>query len=325
VIGTHGRSFYILDNAAILRQFTPQVAGEAVHLFNPPAAIRGISRGVSIDYLLKAAAEKVTIEILDGQGQVVNVYSGAAAKEGAKPDAAPAGDEEGFRRQAPRVATKAGMNRFVWNMLYADAKDFPGIIMWAGSTRGPIAVPGTYQVRLTAGGETKTAGFTIRKNPNSPSVSDADLQEQFKLALQIRDKVTQANEAVIRIREFKKQIADRVAAVRVKEKGQQSSDAIIGGEALGLKLTMVEGEIYQYRNQSSQDPLNFPIKLNNKLAALQGVVEGGAGKPTDQSSVVFKELSARLDEQLAKLAEIVKTNIAAFNKEMQKRKLDAVK
>jgi len=325
VIGTHGRSFYILDNAAILRQFTPEVAGATVHLFDPPAAIRGVSRGVSIDYLLKNTADKVTIEILDAQGQLINLYSGVAEKEGAKPEAAPAGDEDGARRQAPRAAAKAGMNRFVWDMRYANAKDFPGMILWAGSTRGPAALPGNYQVRLTAGAETKTAGFTIRRNPNLATVSESDLQEQFTLALQIRDMVTQANETVIRIRDLKKQIAERVAAVRSKEKGQQSSDAVISGEALTLKLTMVEGEIYQYRNQSSQDPLNYPIKLNNKLAALQGVVESGDGKPTEQAYAVFKELSARLDEQLAKLAAIVKTNVALFNKEIQKRKLEGVK
>ena len=325
VIGTHGRSFYILDNAAMLRQLTPQVAASTLHLFDPPPATRGISRGVSIDYLLKSAADKVTIEILDAQGQVINLYSGAAEKEAAKPEATPPADEEGGRRQASRVATKTGVNRFVWDMRYANAKDFPGMIMWAGSTRGPTALPGNYQVRLTVGTDTKTANFTIRKNPNLPAVSDADLQEQFKLALQIRDKVTQANEAVIRIRELKKQIGERVATVKVNEKGKQSSDAVIGGEALTLRLTMVEGEIYQYRNQSSQDPLNYPIKLNNKLAALQGVVESGDGKPTEPSYTVFKDLSARLDEQLAKLAAIVKTDVSAFNKEMLKKKLDPVK
>ncbi|MCX6544401.1 MAG: glycosyl hydrolase [Acidobacteria bacterium] len=325
VIGTHGRSFYILDNAAILRQFAPGLTDADVHLFDPPAAIRGISRGVSIDYFLKSQADKMTIEILDAQGQVVNTYAGTTEKDAAKPEAAPAGDEEGPRRQAPRVATKAGMNRFVWDMRYANAKDFPGMILWAGSTRGPVAVPGTYQIRLTAGGVAKTVGFTIRKNPNLTTISQGDLQDQFTLALQIRDKVTQADEAVIRIRDLKKQIADRVATVRSKEKGRQSSDVVIGGESLGLKLTMVEGEIYQYRNQSSQDPLNFPIKLNNKLAALQGVVESGDGKPTEQAYAVFKDLSTRLDEQLAKLAAIVKTDIAAFNKELQKKRLDAIK
>jgi len=103
------------------------------------------------------------------------------------------------------------------------------------------------------------------------------------------------------------------------------SKAAMLGDSLTAKLTAVEGEIYQYRNQSSQDPLNYPIKLNNKLAALQGVVEAGDGKPTDQSYAVFKELSGRLDVQLAKLDTIVKTDVPALNKEFAKKKIDSVK
>jgi len=325
VIGTHGRSFYVLDNAAILRQFTGAVVDASFHVFTPPAAVRGVSRGVTIDYLLKTASEKLTIDILDASGKTVNSYSFVADTEGAKPDAAPAGDEEGPRRPAARVTAKAGMNRFVWDMRYANARDFPGMILWAGSTRGPAAPPGNYQARVAAGAEVRTVPFTIRKNPNLPGVTDADLQEQFTLAMQIRDKVTQANEAVIRIRDIKKQIADRTAAIRAKEKGQKTSDAIAGGDLLTSKLLSVEGEIYQYKNQSSQDPLNYPIKLNNKIAALQGVVESADGKPTDQAYTVFKALSARLDEQVAKLAALEKNELVAYNREMQKRKLDPVK
>ena len=97
------------------------------------------------------------------------------------------------------------------------------------------------------------------------------------------------------------------------------------GSKLSDALTAIEQEIYQVKNQSGQDPLNFPIKLNNKLAALQGVVESGYGKPTDQSYAVFKDLSARLDDQFAKLGTVLKAEFAAFNREMQKRKMDLVK
>lgn len=324
VIGTHGRSFYVLDNAAILRQFAPGLADQAVHLFDPPDAIRSVSRGVPVDYFLKSAADKVTIEILDAQGQVVNTYAGAPEKEGARPDAA-ASDDEGFRPPAARVTVKAGMNRFVWDTRYAGAKDFPNMILWAGSTRGPIAPPGTYQVRLTAAGETKTQSFAIVRNPTIVGLTDADMAEQFQLALKIRDKVTQANEAVIRIRSLKDQIADRVAKWAATEKSKKPSGAATLGDALAVKLTDIEGEIYQYRNRSNQDPLNFPIKLNNKLAALQGVVEGGDGKPTAQSYAVFAELSARLDGQLENLEAVVRTDLPVFNKEIAKRKLEAVK
>jgi hypothetical protein len=97
------------------------------------------------------------------------------------------------------------------------------------------------------------------------------------------------------------------------------------GDTLTGKLTAIEGEIYQYRNRSSQDPLNYPIMLNNKLAALQGVVEAGDGKPTAQSYAVFKELSGRLDAELAKLDAALKTDLPPFNAEIAKKKLEAVK
>jgi hypothetical protein len=324
VIGTHGRSFYVLDNAAILRQFTPGMAADAVHLFDSPDAFTSVDRGVPVDYYLKAAAEKVTIEILDAKGQLVNSYAGTAPKEGEKP-AGPPSEEESFRPPPARVAVKAGMNRFVWDMRYAGAKDFPNMILWAGSTRGPLAPPGTYQVRLTAAGETRTQSFTISRNPNTPRVTDADLLEQFTLALQIRDRVTQANEAVIRIRSVKDQVADRLKQWVATQKDRKLSKAAMLGDALTAKLTAIEGEIYQYRNRSSQDPLNYPIKLNNKLAALQGVVEGGDGQPTRQSYSVFQELSGRLDAELARLDAVLKTDLPPFNKEIAKKKIEAVR
>ena len=324
VVGTHGRSFYILDNAAILRQFTPGIAAEGVHLFDPPDASRSVDRGVPVDYYLKNAAEKVTIEILDAQGQVVNSFSGVPAKEGDKP-AGPPPEGEFFRAPAAAVAVKAGMNRFVWDMRYAGAKDFPNMILWAGSTRGPLAPPGTYRVRLTAAGETQTQSFAISRNPNTPGITDADLVEQFTLALQIRDKVTQANEAVIRIRAVKDQVAGRVKQWAATQKDRKLSQAAMLGNALTEKLTAIEGEIYQYRNRSSQDPLNYPIKLNNKLAALQGVVEGGDGRPTQQSYTVFKELSSQLDAELAKLDAALKADLPVFNREIAKKKIEAVK
>jgi hypothetical protein len=149
-------------------------------------------------------------------------------------------------------------------------------------------------------------------------VTDADLVAQFTLAKQVNDKVTAANEAVVRIRSLRDQIADRLG---------KSSDQTLktSGQALTEKLTSVEGEIYQYRNRSNQDPLNYPIRLNNKLAALQGIVEGGDARPTDQSQAVFKELSGRLDKELARLDALVKSDLAALNKLLADQKLEPVK
>jgi hypothetical protein len=171
-------------------------------------------------------------------------------------------------------------------------------------------------VRLTAAGVTKTQPFAIVRNPNI-AATDADLREQFALASQINQKVSDANDAVLRIRDLKVQIGDRTG---------KTSDGRIktAGDALAVKLTDVEGDIYQYQNRSGQDPLNFPIRLNNKLAALQGIVEVGDAKPTDQSYAVYKELAAQLDKAFRKLDGIVKDDLETFNQQIAKKKLAPV-
>ena len=313
VIGTHGRSFYILDNISVLRQVDGSMSTEPLVLFDPADAIRSVSRGVFIDYYLKDAADKVSIDILDANGKTIRTYSGPAPQPqggGGRPAETEEGDE-GSRQGAPaRVTATRGMNRFTWDMRYPNAVEFPGLIMWAASTRGPMASPGRYQVRVTAGGITKTQDFDIRRNAAVPGITDADLQAQFTLARQISDRVSDANRAVIRIRELKQQISDRIDKV---------SEASIkaAGRALIDKFTDVEGEIYQHRLRSNQDPLNYPIRLNNKLAALQGTVESGDYRPTDQSYAVFKELSGRLDKQLARLDALITSDVAALNKSLE--------
>jgi hypothetical protein len=173
-------------------------------------------------------------------------------------------------------------------------------------------------VKVTANGETQTQPLIIKKDPRYPDISDADLQQQFTLAMQIRDKVTQAHEAVLRIRHMKDQ---------AKERAEKAKDAKLtaASTAFATKLTNIEGEIYQYRNQSNQDPLNFPIKLNNKLTALQNLVDSADGRPTKPSFDVFADLSAQLATQLDALAAFVKTDLPAFNKLVTAKKLAAIK
>ena len=318
VIATHGRSFYIMDDISVLRQVTRTTSSEPVVLFKPAGAVRSVSRGVSLDYFLKSAADKLTIEILDAQGAVIRTFDGAPPTEKEAPTPAPDSGDDNPRPPAPRPAAKQGMNRFTWDMRYPNARDFPGLIMWAGSTRGPQAPPGQYSVRLSANGVTRTQSFSITRNAAVKNLTDADLLEQFKLARQISDRLSAANEAVLRIRGVKDQVSDRMS---------KTNDAGIkaAGEPLVGKLTAVEGEIYQYRNRSSQDPLNYPIRLNNKLAALQGIVETGDYRPTDQSYAVFKELSDRLDKQFGQLDTLLSVDLPALNKLLARKKLVPVK
>jgi photosystem II stability/assembly factor-like uncharacterized protein len=318
-IATHGRSFYILDNIAPLRQLTPSVLTSSAYLFHPPAAARNVSQG-RISYFLKQPSDKVQIDILDAKGQVVRTYLGTPEEDarggrggrGGRGAAAPAADDPGAeddggggggRGAAPTVSRKAGLNNFAWDLRYPGAKGFQGMIFWGAgrSGSGPMAVPGPYTVKLTVNGQTLTERMNVEKDPRIDSVTIADLTEQFKLAMQIRDKTTEANEMVITIRELKKQMDDRQ---------KQNAELKTTFDPFRKKLSVVEEEIYQVQNRSGQDPLNFPIKLNNKMAALERVVETGDGKPIASAYTVFKELTDQLAAQKTKLDTALKDLVA---------------
>jgi hypothetical protein len=173
-------------------------------------------------------------------------------------------------------------------------------------------------VRLTVGDHVETEALMIKMDPRIGGVTEKDLQEQFDFAMKIRDKTSLANQAVIDIREIKKQL---------KERAEKIKDGSItkAADALAKKLSEVEEEIYQVRNQSNQDPLNFPIKLNNRIGALRRSVETGDARPTNASYQVFMELSAELDLQLAKLRKIKETDLAEFNKTLEFWKLEPIR
>ena len=183
---------------------------------------------------------------------------------------------------------------------------------------GPVAVPGNYQIRLTVGDHIETQQLIVKMDPRLSGITEKNLQEQFDLAMKIRDKTSEANQAVIDIREIKKQAKDRA------DKAKDPAITAVA-DALSKKLSEVEEEIYQVRNQSNQDPLNFPIKLNNRIAALRRTVETGDARPTNGSYQVFKELSAELQVQLAKLKGLESSELAAFNRLLAEKKIESIR
>ncbi|MEK6767662.1 MAG: ATP cone domain-containing protein, partial [Gemmatimonadota bacterium] len=266
---------------------------------NPPS-------GVVIHYSLRTRPDSaVQLEILDSAGTVIKTWSSRS------------------RDSTARIDTTPGTNRFVWNMRYPDASTFPGLIMWGDSVHGPMAPPGSYQVRLTVGRWSRTYPFNLLKDPRVPA-TQADLAQQFALLIRIRDRVGAANDAVTRIRDLKTQLDG--ASQRA---GALSDSAAIrairsSADSLRRRLSSIEEAIYQVRNRSSQDPLNYPIRLNNKLAALGSVVAGGDARPTDQSYAVFEDLSSQLQAQLDRLRAIVETDVPAFNALVRERDVPAL-
>jgi len=359
VAATQGRSFWILDDLPALHQIMDAggfKAASDTKLFRPKDAYRmpgggfqlpatatigrNPANGVVVYYSLKAKpTSDVVLEFLDSNGKSIRKFTAAApakpqpspspgATSGATPvptpaaPPAPAGEEPDFSGGpvAPRVTTDVGLNRFVWDMRYPDAVRFPGMILWAGETRGPRIVPGNYQVKLTADGETMTEGFTVKPDPRLQTTA-ADYAKQFELGLKIRTKLSDTHNAIIEIRDVRKQIDDLLKRVKDQPNAKVISDA---GTQLIKNLTAIEEALYQTKNQSSQDPLNFPIRLNNKLAALGGVVYGSETPPTDQSYAVYEDLVAQIDAQLQKLSQIIKVDVPAFNQLVRDQNIPAV-
>jgi photosystem II stability/assembly factor-like uncharacterized protein len=315
---------------------------------NPPA-------GVSVYYYLKGRpTTDLTLEFLDPSGKSIRKYTvkappaprptptpapsgGVAGQPGTstapgsaqvttppEQPAAPSGEESstfgGAGAGGPRPGVEAGLNRFVWDMRYAEAARFPGMILWSGETRGPRAVPGTYQVRLTVDGKTLTQPFEIMRDPRI-STTPEEFARQFALLSKIRDKLTEMHNAITQLREVRRQVDDLLKRVAEQPEAKPVAD---GGRALNAKLTAVEEELYQTKNQSSQDPLNYPIRLNNKLAALGGIVASADTAPTDQSYTLYEELASKIDAQLQRLNQIMTGDLRAFNNLVRASDIPAV-
>lgn len=284
VIGTHGRSIYILDDIAPIRQLA-SLSVEKPYLFDAYPAVRRVEEGL-VQYYLPKTPNTLSIEIFNQQGDTVIAYQGEAGETKQE-------DTGGRYALQQMPSMKAGLNAFKWNLRYPGATSFDGMIIWSARPQlGPFAPPGDYQVKLTIDGETYTQQLRIKLDPRLKGVSEADVQVQFKLAMDLRNKTSLANQAVIKIRKMKTAI-----------------EATKGKHAKMLQqLSTIEEALYQVRNQSSQDPLNFPIKLNNRLASLWRSVETGDAKPTNGAYKVTEELTEELNTYLTQLDALLSSN-----------------
>jgi hypothetical protein len=282
VAATQGRAFWVLDDITPLHGVTDTVMKSTAHLFPPRDAVRarraGFGRGggavgqnppagAIVTYSL-GAAQEVTLEFLDARGTVIKSVSSAD-------------------RNGP--AGMPGMHRYAWDMRYADARGIEGgTFLAGGNLRGPVAVPGGYQVRMKTGGQVFTQPLRIVADTRNNANTD-DLQEQFDLLIAIRDKVSAIHDAVNEIRRMRADLAkrpDRAATTR-----------------LDTALDTLLKELVEVRFTGFDDQmLVFDLKLNNRMAALQGYVAQGDYAPTEQQYSVFKELAGAVDSALARFA-----------------------
>ncbi|WP_457652102.1 WD40/YVTN/BNR-like repeat-containing protein [Rhodocaloribacter sp.] len=308
IVATQGRAFWIIDDVTPLHQLNDEVAASAHWLFAPRPTYRmgggrfGGGSAVTLRYYFKDAPDSsaVKLKILEADGDVIRTFTPKTKKQ--------------------KLAVEAGMNAFRWDMRYEDAETFPGLIMWAGTTRGPRAVPGVYQARLIVGDDSTTVPFEIKEDPRSSSTV-ADLQAQFDFLIEIRDKLSETHRAIKKIRDVRSQTKAITSRLGDYEGADEIREA---AKALNEKLTAIEEALYQTKNQSRQDPLNFPIRLNNKLAAVASTASVGDYRPTDQAVAVKNELTAAIDAELAKLRTILETDLPAFNDLVREKAIPAV-
>lgn len=338
VAATHGRSFWILDDLTPLHQLSKEVINSNFYLFKPRDCYRlarggGYGSGPAGEnppfgstifyYFKEKPKETVFLDFLDEKGNLLCFFSSQplSAEERIK-------FGRNLYRSAPLVKIEKGLNRFVWDMRVPAAEAVPGAVIWAGTLAGPLVPPGIYQVRLRVGDGSQTQKWAWKKDPRIEATAQ-ELEEQYRFLLQIRDKLNEVNRAILRLRSVQKQIEDFI--IRIKEKDEASSEVRIETrDLIGLanvilaELKKVEEALIQWRSQAPQDPLNYPIKLDNRLAALASIVASVDARPTDQSYEVFKELKAEVDKELEKLEKILKEQLATFSDTLKRSGLGPI-
>lgn len=315
IAATHGRSFWMIDDLSPLHQLTPEIMQEDFHLFGPKPAYRLAQSsgwdsfnprtegenhpdGVSFVFFVKEELKDSTLElqIMETNGNLIRAYRTDASNKKEK-----------------LVVNGVG-NQHVWDMRYDGYKEFPGMVLYSSPNIGPKAVPGEYIARLIVARDTSEQSVEIAKDPRLPN-SDLDYQKQLDFLLTVRDKVSEAHQAIIDIRQIKEDLD------YVSKKIAEDPDKVDLRNAiteLKEELETIENSIHQTKNRSSQDALNYGIRVNNRLAFLLSDQQRGDFPPTDQAIEVRQELTAELESELEKFEKIIAEKLPALSVKIQK-------
>jgi hypothetical protein len=331
-VATHGRAFWILDDLTPLRKLTPADVNLDAKLYAPRAAYRlrfpdSLDRrqpagenpppGAILYYYLKAAPkDEVKLEILDAQGNAVKTYSSAKKEE----DAGPA-EWPDVQHQNETLPAEAGLKRFYWDLRYQAPVTVPGTFYEADiPPKGPMALPGTYQVRLTVAGQSQTAPLELRLDPRI-QISHADLEKEFDLESQISRRLTSLHNAVNEIRDLSAEITSleqRYRNVAAWAPMKPLADEVI------KKIAAVEEKMIQVKMKSTEGDLRYPTMLDEQLIYLNWSVDSTDAAPTDGQQQLFTELSAKLQEQLNVWDKILSQDLTGFNRAAEKQKIALV-
>jgi photosystem II stability/assembly factor-like uncharacterized protein len=321
VVATHGRSFWVLDDITPLRQIDSNSANAEMILYKPEPALRlhypdSIDRrgpvgddpplGAVLDYYFKTAPkDEVKLEIFTADGKLVRALSSREKKGVEQPPEWP--DQI---KEVTTIPAAAGMNRYAWNLRWEAPVRIPGAFYTGPGPRGPIALPGKYTVKLTAGNQSQTQPLEIVIDPRMKNLSPADLEKQFALQMQVWEANTQLHQAVNQIRDLRSELKGLHPRFENDSKLRTLLDQ---SNTLDQKMTPIEEALIQVNMKGSEANLAFPDMLNELFDAFTSSLEAGDGAPTQQQYDVFKRLRGRLDQQLAAWKQILSSDVPALN------------
>jgi photosystem II stability/assembly factor-like uncharacterized protein len=340
IAATHGRSFWVLDDVSPLRELSPEVGAKAAWLFKPrpafqtqihhrPSMGRPVGEnpptGATLYYYLNTApkeGEEITLQVLDSQGHAVREYSSRKEASEEPAEAQEEELEEGTRTTSEPLPSAAGLNRFNWDLRYEPAVKVPGYSLWdyEEGIEGPRALPGTYQLRLTAAGQTLTEPLEVKLDPRV-TASAEDLKQQFELATAIHQKLSQLDLTVNQIRSLRTQLQ---RLDRELSGNPEVREVLTASTDLKKKLTGVEEKLINPRIAADEDSVSFAVQIDAKLAALEEAVESALSAPTQGSREAYADLSRQLDEQLAAWQGIEAKDVTAFNALARREKVQAI-
>lgn len=315
IVATQGRSFWIFDDLNVLWDEIKESTNEGnLRLFSshPTVGYGGSDRtslragtnhpsGVKFHFNVPEGDENLTFKFMDSEGKLIRAFSTKASDEDDKFDVEP------------------GMNTFVWNTRYEKADEFDGMLMWWGTLQGPKAPPGKYSARLISESDSVEVSFEILLDPRTEGTAE-DRQAQFAFLLEIRNKLDETHDAIRAMRSLKGQMA----SLKSRIDHEKYSTVIEEGERLDSLMTDIEKVLYQTKLKSNQDMLNYPIMLNNKLAHVASLASMGIYRPTEQMIGVAKDITEKIDAELAKWYSIQENDIPKYNDLIRSEKVDVI-
>lgn len=316
IVATQGRSLWIIDDLTVLHQLDESKKNASTVLFKPKDSYRtkgmaanepsktsgqNLQNGVITHFLLKNYSEKDTVQLTytSMAGDTLALYKNHLKKDGSLSGV-----------EAKKLEVKKGGNTFVWDTRGKGATKLEGMIFWWASFDGAKAVPGDYKVHLNVNGTNSSETFTILPDPRAES-SVAEMQQQFDFITDINTTIENAHQSIKKIRDVTKQLNSFTEQYK---DDARTKDLIEKAKVMKEKLGEVEKALYQTKNRSRQDPLNFPIKLTNKLGHLNSLVSIGDFPPTEQDIAVKNELTAKINKELQIFNEVISSELKEFNK-----------